>query len=66
MVVCRLDFRHVMNKYKQTKLLVVCYILPGSRLRQPGRLTKRVFWKKKRQYHRIHELLLNLTIFSTE
>ena len=30
MIVCRLDVRHVINKYKQTKFSVVVDILPKS------------------------------------
>ncbi len=46
MIVCRLDVRHVINKYKQTKFSVVVDILPKS-CADCGRLTKAIIWKKK-------------------
>jgi hypothetical protein len=68
MIICALDFRHVINKYKQTKFSVVVDILLETvgHDSRPIVCGKPQFGKKMGYYHCIHELLQNLTIFSTE
>ena len=68
MIICALDFRHVINKYKQTKFSVVLEILleTAGHDSKPIVCGKPQFGKKMGYYHCIHELLQNLTIFSTE
>ena len=50
MIICALDFRHVINKYKQTKFPVVVDILLETVWRgsQAVRLWKTAVWKKNR------------------
>ena len=68
MIICTLDFRHVINKYKQTKFSVVVGHISGNfgQDNKPIVCEKPSFGKKWGYYQCIHELLQNLTIFSTE